>query len=69
MMEASVKPHCRGLSPGQAPGIFQRRPGLKRIPPIDSIMQQKALQERHGVGSIMSATGQTPGRRHGSDIF
>src|SRR5262245_7310304 len=35
---------CR-LSEGDTPSVLEGGPGLERVPPIDSVVQQKAFQE------------------------
>jgi hypothetical protein len=35
----------RRLSEGDTPSVLEGGPGLERVPPIDSVVQQQAFQE------------------------
>src|SRR6516164_7739607 len=59
--------NCR-LSECNPPGVLECRPGLERIPPVYSVVQQETLQEQHVVDSH-SRYPPTPRRRDGSDLF
>src|SRR6266540_2298648 len=57
--------NCR-LSECDAPGVLECRPGLKRIAPVDSVVQQQPLQKKHVVHSHCGYP-TTPNRCNGSD--
>src|ERR671922_1144012 len=56
------------LSKCDTPGVLESRPGLERIAPVDSVVQQQPLQKKHVVHSHYGYP-TTPNRRNGSDHF